>query len=343
VVFCSNDYLGLKHHPALALAAQEALSLGTGAGASRLISGTTALHHQAEEALARLTARPEALLGSSGYALNVGALACLLGPEDVVYSDALNHASVIDGLRLSRARVRRYPHADPDALRALVLAEGPARRRWVVTETLFSMDGDLCPLNEISALCKEHDLYLYTDEAHALGVLGPEGGGCCREKNVQPAVLLGTLGKALGGAGAFVAGESALRSWLWNRCRATVFSTAVAPPTAAVALAAARLAPTLDALRARLFRHRRHLAEALSRLGIPTHGDPRTPIIPIPLKDETTALQASRRLLDNGLFVQAIRPPTVPRGGSRLRITLSAAHTDEDLEALVHHLPACLS
>ncbi|MBI5515052.1 MAG: 8-amino-7-oxononanoate synthase [Deltaproteobacteria bacterium] len=342
VVFCSNDYLGLKDHPTLLQAASEALRHGVGSGASRLISGNLSLHERAEQSLASLVGLPAALLGSSGYAMNVGALACLLGPEDVVYSDQLNHASLIDGLRLSRARVRVFPHGDTDALRQLVSRENPCRRRWVVTESLFSMDGDLCPIEELQQLSLHHDLLLYTDEAHAIGVLGPRGQGLCRARNIVPAVLLGTLGKALGGSGAFLAGSPELRAWLWNRCRSTVFSTAVTPSAAAVALAAATLAPTLDTLRARLSRHRRRLGDALKRLGIPSGGDPETPIVPIPLKDERATLTASQRLLERGLFLQAIRPPTVPRGGSRLRLTLSAAHTDEDIDALLHHLPACL-
>ncbi|MEZ4407652.1 MAG: aminotransferase class I/II-fold pyridoxal phosphate-dependent enzyme [Polyangiales bacterium] len=229
-VFCSNDYLGLREHPSLAAAVRDALAAyGTGVGASRLISGHTHLHEQAEQSLADLVGLPAALLASSGYALNVGALAALMGPDDLVFSDALNHASLIDGIRLSRARTVIVPHNDLAALETLLRDAPPARRRWMVTESLFSMDGDLPDLVALREVTARYGVALYVDEAHAVGVIG-DGGGLCRHLGVVPECLVGTLGKALGASGAFIAGSPSLKSFLWNRCRAFVFSTGLAPP-----------------------------------------------------------------------------------------------------------------
>jgi 8-amino-7-oxononanoate synthase len=339
VVFCTNDYLGLRHHPDLAAAATRAVTEhGTGTGASRLVSGNLDLHDQAEAALADLVGRPAALLVSSGFAANAGALPSLLGPDDVVFSDALNHASTVDGCRLSRARVVIVPHADPDALAREVARHRPFRRGWVVTESLFSMDGDLAPLPAIRALCDREGLYLYVDDAHALGVFGDRGEGACGALGIATDVLVGTLGKALGTAGAFLAGSESLRLYLWNRCRSFVFSTGVAPPVAAAALEAARLVQRQPQLRATLQRNIAHLRSALARRGLPTAGHPAAPILPLVLGEETRALALSARLQDDGFFVQAIRPPTVPRGTARLRITVSAAHTPEEIDGLVDAL-----
>lgn len=336
VVFCSNDYLGLRFDPRLREAARRVLEThGTGTGASRLVSGNHDLHEHTERTLAALVNRPAALLASSGFAANVGALSCLLGPDDVVFSDALNHASIIDGCRLSRARVVVYPHGDHAALAREIPRQRPFRRGWVVTESLFSMDGDLAPLPELRALCDREGLFLYVDEAHALGTFGPHGQGVTATLGLATDVLVGTLGKALGSQGAFVAGTESLRLYLWNRCRSFVFSTGLCPPAVAAACEAAHIIRHDTALRARLQDNLRHLREALRDLGLPIGGHPESPILPLVVGEETRALALSQRLRDEGFFVQAIRPPTVPRGTARLRITVSAAHTHEDIAGLV--------
>lgn len=339
IVFCGNDYLGLRFDRRLAdAAAAAAASHGTGAGASRLVSGHTDEHERTEQALAELVRQPAALLTSSGFAANAGAIPALAGADDVVFSDALNHASIVDGCRLSRARVAVYPHADLDALKAQIERHRPFRRAWVITESIFSMDGDAAPLRVLRALCDANELGLYVDEAHALGLIGPEGAGLAAETGTAVEVLLGTLGKSLGAAGAFIAGTESLRLLLWNRCRSFVFSTGLPPPVAAAARTAAHLVRTDGSLAERLHSNIRLAREALARVGLPIGGDPRAPILPLVLGNEARALALSRALLEDGLFVQAIRPPTVPRGTARLRITLSAAHTPEQIEALAESL-----
>jgi 7-keto-8-aminopelargonate synthetase-like enzyme len=241
--FCSNDYLGLAGDPRIAAAARSALeSHGFGAPSSRQISGTTDLHRAAESAFAIFVKTPRALLYSSGYAANVGALPALLGADSVVFSDELNHASLIDGCRLSRARIHVYRHLDLDHLAALIHRHrADAPRALLVTESVFSMEGDLAPLAELRALSDRHELGFYVDEAHALGVLGPEGRGACAAAGVTPDLLIGTLGKALGSVGAFAAGRDATIALLENRSRSLVFSTATPPSLAAAALCALEL------------------------------------------------------------------------------------------------------
>lgn len=340
IVFCSNDYLGLAAHADLQLAAREALtSFGVGAGASRLISGTHPAHHAAERELAAWVGLPAALLFSSGYAANVGSLSTLLTRGDVAFSDQLNHASLIDGLRLSRARVHVYEHRDVDHLATLLREHRPeAGRAWIVTDAIFSMDGDLAPLRDLRALADTHDAGLYVDEAHALGVLA-DGRGACHAAGVRPDALLGTLGKAAGVAGAFVAGSDALRRLLENRARSYVFSTAVPPSLAATVTAGARLARHADARRGVLRRHAERLRSALADQGwsLP-HGE--GPIVPVMIGDADETMRLSAELLRRGFFVQGIRPPTVPPGTSRLRIVPTAAHTDAQLDGLIAAMAA---
>lgn len=335
VVFCSNDYLGLAAHPELVATAQAGLAAhGLGAGASRLISGTHTAHRECERAMAAWVERPAALLFSTGYAANLGALGALLGPDDVAFSDRLNHASLIDGLRLSRARVHIFDHADPGHLEILLRthrAEG--RRALIVTDTVFSMDGDLAPLGALRELADAHDAGLYVDEAHALGVLGG-GRGACAEQGIRPDVLLGTLGKASGVAGAFVAGSESLRQLLENRARSYVFSTAPPPALAVAATRAAALILDADAERARVHAHAERIRAALRTAGWTVPGG-RTPIIPLLVGDPARTMELSRRLLEEGYFVQGIRPPTVPEGSSRLRIVPTAAHTDAQVSGLL--------
>lgn len=336
VLFCSNDYLGLGADPRLVAACHAALdAYGVGAGASRLISGTCSAHREAEDRLAVFVDLPAALLFSTGYAANVGTLSALLGRGDVAFSDRLNHASLIDGLRLSRASVQVYPHGDVEALERLLRRHrGSARRAWVVTDAVFSMDGDRAPLPRLRELCDRYDAGLFVDEAHALGVLG-RGRGLSHELDVRPDVVVGTLGKAMGVAGAFAAGPAELRALLESRARSYVFSTAPPPLLAAAVTVAVELVAAADAERHRLRRHTTRLHAALRGQGWDVSSDGTTPILPILIGDAGQTMARSAALLERGLFVQGIRPPTVPPNTSRLRIVPTAAHTDTHVDALI--------
>ena len=347
--FCSNDYLGLAGHPALAKAATDAAEReGFGASAARLLSGDLPAHRGLEDRLAAFLGRQAALVFPTGYQTNLGVVTALAGPDDVIVSDALNHASLIDGCRLSRARVAVYPHADADAAARLLAEAGGARRRLLVTESLFSMDGDAAPLAALADAADAHDAVLIVDEAHAFGVLGPRGRGLCAAAGVEPDVLIGTLGKAVGAAGGFVAGAHVLRDFLVNRARTFIFTTALPPAVAAAATASLDLLDGAegDQRRAHLSAHVGWLAVQLAALRpgglpgfIPCSG---SPILPFVLGSEARALAVSAELAHRRIFVPAIRPPTVPVGSARLRITLSAAHDQRDLEALVDALAGVL-
>lgn len=336
LLFCSNDYLGLANHPRLIQAAHEALNrYGVGAAASRLISGTMTPHREAEQNLAALVGQPSAILYSSGYAANVGTLSTLARPGDLILSDALNHASLIDGCRLSRARIEVYRHADPEHLRALLDEKRSAHpRAFVVTDGLFSMDGDRAPLASLREIADRYDASLIVDEAHSLGVLGEGGSGACAEAGVRPDVFIGTLGKAFGCAGAFAAAGPAVIDLLRNRARSFVFSTAPPPATAAVAAAAAELVRGADDRRARLRRHSLRLRAGLRELGYQVPDDD-TPIVPVMIGDPRQTMRISNDLLESGFFVHGIRPPTVPEGTSRLRLVPTAGHEDDHIERLL--------
>lgn len=314
VSFASNDYLGLTQHPAVIAAAHDALDrYGTGTGSARLIVGGRPLHAELEHELAAWKRQERALLFPTGFAANLGVLSVLGGPGVTICSDELNHASIVDGCRLARARVEVYAHGDLDHLDKL-LAE--ADRAVVVTDTVFSMDGDLADVGTLSSLCASRGALLVLDEAHA--VLDP--------RDVEGDVLhIGTLSKALASLGGFVAGPASLIDLLVNRARPFIFTTASTPADSAAALAALRIVRSAegDALRARL-------RSRIDRLR-PSHP---SPIVPVVLGDEQRALDAARSLLDQGLLVPAIRPPTVPPGTSRLRVALSATHTDDQVDRL---------
>lgn len=329
--FSSNDYLGLANHPAVrAACAAGAEEHGVGSGASRLLAGDSQAHHALERELARWLGSERALLFGSGYAANLGIAAALAGPGDVIFSDRLNHASLIDGCRLARAKTVVYPHADAQALRQLLRAH-PARRQLVLTEAVFSMDGDRAPLAELAQICEASAAALVVDEAHAIGVLGPGGAGLCVEEGVESAVAvrMGTLGKALGTFGAFAAASSAVADLLLHRSRTLIYSTSLPPPICAAARAAIPLASAAD-LREKLRRNVRRFSDGLRRLGIP--GRASSPIFPVILGPAERALEASSELRRRGFLVKAIRPPTVPQGTSRLRFSLCAAHDDEHID-----------
>lgn len=340
--FASNDYLGLATHPVLVRAAQDAAErYGTGAGAARLLGGEGPTHLALERALAGLVSLPAALLFPTGYHANVGVLSALAGPEDLIVSDALNHASIIDGCRLSRARVVVYAHADPNAAADALATPGSFRRRILATESLFSMDGDRAPLAALRDAANRHQAILLVDEAHALGVLGPSGSGLCRAEAIAPDVLVGTLGKTFGAAGGFVAGSNHLRSYLINRARPFIFTTAPPPPVAAAALAGVDLASGSagDDLRSKAHANARALRHLLGPLGRVPPGA-RDLIIPYLLGTEATALDAAKRLRADGLLTFAVRPPTVPEGTCRLRITVSASHLESEIKRLASALGA---
>ena len=327
--FASNDYLSLAGDPRLA---PEALG---GAGASRLIVGNHREHVALEAALADWLQCSGARLFNSGYAANVGTVAALVGAGDIVFSDELNHASIIDGCRLSRAEIVVVPHRD---LRALehALQTRTGRRKLVISETLFSMDGDIADVVALAALAKRHEAALMLDEAHAIGVYGPEGRGVAAQHGVVPDLLVGTCGKALGGFGAFVATTRAIAELLWNRARSLVFSTGLPP---AVADSARRAIEIVrggegDERRRSLELNARSLRRDVPGLG----GDPTSPIAPLIVGDDRTAIQLTSRLLDAGVYAQGIRPPTVPVGTSRLRISVCSGHSQTDLATLVDAL-----
>ncbi len=340
VNFSSNDYLGLANDGAVVAAAQAALARhGTGAGASRLIVGDSRAHRALERALAGFERTEAALVFSSGYAANLGVLSALAGPADVVFSDALNHASLIDGCRLARAQVVVYPHRDVAALEALV-ARHPGRRRLVVTDAVFSMDGDRAPLGALRALCDAQGLALMVDEAHATGVLGPTGAGLCELEGVRADVLMGTLSKALGGVGAYVAGSAAQRELLVNAARSFVFSTALPPAVCAAAETALAVVREDGARRERLWGNIRAFAAGLRALGLEAQED--SAVFAVVLGTPERALAAAAALREEGLLVKAIRPPTVPPGTSRLRFALSAAHTQAQVAHAVEALGRAL-
>ncbi|HVJ19099.1 MAG TPA: aminotransferase class I/II-fold pyridoxal phosphate-dependent enzyme [Polyangiaceae bacterium] len=332
----SNDYLGL----AASIVSRETLSawgVSAGSGASRLIHGTRAPHLELEHQLADWVRQPSALLFASGYAANAGLLSALGVPGSLIISDALNHASLIDGCRLSRATVRVVPHLDLAAVeRELERARTP--NRWVVTESYFSMDGDGPDLPALRALCDRYEAGLVVDEAHALGVFGPEGAGRCLAQGVRPDVLVGTLGKAVGVHGAFVAGSSTLRRYLWNRARSFVFSTAPSPALAALALLHVKHVRAAEDLRATLAERSAQLREALAPRGLPPLEHSFGPIVPLVLGDNESVLTATAALATRGILVQGIRPPTVPKGSARLRLTVSASMSSTDVERLAKAL-----
>jgi len=330
---CSNNYLGLANHPALREAAIQAIDrYGCGSGASRLISGNMALHEELEEKIAALKGTEAALVFNSGYQANTGILTALVGEGDVVFSDALNHASIIDGCCLSRAKIVVYPHCDVRQLEE-ELERAPAKsRKLIVTETLFSMDGDEAPLAEIVGLAERCGAMVMVDEAHGTGVFGPNGAGVVSKLGLGDhiPVQMGTLGKALGGFGAYVAGSRALCELLINRCRSFIFTTSLPPAVLAMAIAAIELLYKEPQRRLALWHNCRALKEGLKKLGF-SLGRSQSQILPLIIGDAQECMAFSERLLQKGIFAQGIRPPTVPPGTSRLRITLMATHTHEQL------------
>ena len=333
VLFSSNDYLGLSQHPRVREAtAQAALERGMGNRGSALICGYSDWHRALEDELADLKAAEDALLFPTGFAANLGLLSALASPETVFFSDALNHASIIDGCRLSRCPVRIYRHGDVDHLESLLRAES-ATRKVIVSDSLFSMDGDVAPLKELAELKVRFGAQLVLDEAHATLILGKRGGGLAEAVGVQEVVdfQVGTLSKAVGALGGFVACSSKHRSWLLNTARSFIFSTALPAPVVAAARMALEVHRHDPGLQARLW-------ERIEQLGLAMGCELQGPIAPVLLGAEQRALDASRALMERGFHVNPIRPPTVPEGTSRLRIALCSEHLPSDIESLCFEL-----
>ena len=340
--FCSNDYLGLAAHPRVVEALQRgAQEFGVGSGASHLVCGHGLPHHQLEEQLAEFTGRPRALLFSSGYAANIGVLTTLLQKGDRVFEDRLNHASLLDGGLYSGARFRRFPHNDVAALGGFLgRSDAPS---LVVVDGVFSMDGDTAPLGELAELCSRHAAWLMVDDAHGFGVLGSHGAGSTEAAGLDAGsvpVLMGTLGKALGTAGAFVAGSDTLIESLIQSARNYIYTTAMPPAVAAATLVSLQLVRDEPWRRDHLASLVRRFRSGADQLGMPLL-DSHSAIQPVIVGDAGRAMELSGRLRESGLLVGAIRPPTVPVGTSRLRITLSAAHSEQQVDQLLEQLELC--
>jgi len=334
VQLSSNNYLGLAHHPRLNAAAQEAIEkYGTGAGASRLICGNLELNTILEHNLARLKKKEDALLFSTGYMANCGVLSALVSEGDVIFSDEFNHASIIDGCRMSRAEVKVYPHKDMSALEKLLKESQHHPHRLIVTDGIFSMDGDIAPLPHVVPLAQKYGCMVMVDDAHATGVLGEQGGGTGEYFDLEDEIdiSMGTLGKALGGFGAFVAGSHQLKEFLINRARSFIFTTALPPAVIASGIAALELLEEEPEIRMKLWENVAFFRKGIKTLGFTT-GESETQIIPLIVGDPALTMQMGELLFEEGVFVQGIRPPAVPRGSSRLRITLMATHTQGQLE-----------
>ena len=336
--FASNDYLGQAGDPRVAEAARAAIAdVGVGSRASALVAGRSAYHVQLEQTLARFEGQEAAMLFPTGYAANVGAITALVEEEDVVFCDRLNHASLIDGCRLSGAKLRVFRHSDLETLERELHKARESRRRLIVTDAIFSMDGDVAPLRELCDLAERFEADVLVDEAHGTGVFGECGRGVCEQLGVEQrvAVRVGTLSKAIGTLGGFVAGPQSLVDWLWNKARPQVFSTALPPAICAAATTSVEIIQNEPELRQRLLRNCELVRRALAERGIEVLPNSVGPILPIVMRDAEAVLNAQRELEERGCLVAAIRPPTVPNGTSRLRISLSSAHDESALNSLV--------
>lgn len=339
LLLCSNNYLGLAGHPLLKEAAILAIEqYGAGSGSARLVSGNMGLHEALESRLAAFKESEAALLFNSGYAANIGIIPAVVGKEDVIFSDQFNHASIVDGARLSSATIVRYPHNDMAALRQLMAAHPAKGRRLIVTEGVFSMDGDMAPLPDIVAIKREFGAILMVDDAHGAGVLGANGRGSAELCGVTDGIDLqiGTLGKALGSFGAYAAVSRELFDYLVNRARSFIFSTSLPPSVLAASLSAIDLVDSSEgaALREKLAAHGRRFRAALQAAGFEATGSA-PHIVPIFVGEAEPTMEFTRRLLVEGLFIQGMRPPTVPSGRCRLRCTLMATHAEAELEHAV--------
>lgn len=334
VMLSSNNYLGLANHPRLKKASIDAtLVYGTGSGASRLISGNMEIHQTLEKELALFKGTERALLFNSGYQANIGAISALAGEGDLILSDKLNHASIVDGCRLSRAEVRIYEHLNMDSLERILKRSSRFKKRLILTDSVFSMDGDIAPLPDIVDLAEKYSALLMVDDAHGTGVLGEKGKGAIEHFGLwgKVAIQMGTLSKALGSFGAYIAGSRDLIDYLVNKARSFIYTTALPPSVCVSSLAALKILEEKPELVSQLKKNAVYFREGMNGLGysIP---DGETPIIPLILGNPDTTMGVAQSLFDEGVYVQGIRPPTVPDGTSRLRITMMATHTKKELD-----------
>lgn len=337
--FCSNNYLGLADDSRLSDAALECMKeQGFGAGASRLVCGNMTAHQKLEAKLTDFKGTQSALLFSSGYMANVGIISSLFGRGDMIYSDRLNHASIIDGIQLSRAKMRRYPHCDLKGLETMLKQDFCGGKRAIITDSIFSMDGDAAPLKELAALAQKYDCVFMIDEAHALGVFGEKGEGLAHHLGVadQIDIHMGTLSKAGGSFGAYCCGSKPLIDFLINTARSFIYTTGMPPSTAAAGLKAIEIIEGDGTGRKKLWENTRYMLAQLKMIGFQT-GRSQSPVIPIIIKDARLTVTFSQELFKRGIYVSAIRPPTVPKGTARLRLTVMATHTKEELDYTLNH------
>jgi 8-amino-7-oxononanoate synthase len=333
VMLGSNNYLGLANHPKVKEAAVDAVRrFGTGCAGSRLLNGTLSLHEALEVKLAHFIGKPAAVTFSTGFQVNLGVISCLLDRGDVVYLDKQDHACIIDGARLSFARVRKFEHNDPDELRRLMTADTGARGRLVVVDGVFSMEGDIAPLPQIVKVAREHEAAVMVDDAHGVGVLGPHGRGTAEHFDLEADVhlVMGTFSKSLASIGGFIAGEREVVAHIRHAARSLIFSAALAPASVAAVSAALDILVDEPERREQLWRNTRFLKDGLSSLGFST-GDSRTPVIPIIVGDDQRAFRMTRRLEEEGVFVNPVVSPATPRGRALLRTSCMATHTEEHL------------
>ena len=340
--FCSNNYLGLADDPRLREAAVECIQKeGVGSGASRLICGNMAAHRELEATIARFKGAESCLVFSTGYMANVGIISSVFGRDDMIFCDRLNHASIIDGIILSQAKFKRYPHSDMEALEEMLRTTTGFRRRGIITDSVFSMDGEIAPLDKITELARKYDCLVMIDEAHALGVTGKNGKGLAEHFGVEDRIdiQMGTLSKAAGSFGAYCCGSKELIEFLVNKARSFIYTTALPPAVAAASQKAIEIIRDEPMLRQKLWVNTDYFQKAIVAMGFNTLLS-QTPIIPIVVGEPAVAVEFSRRLLEQGIFVSAIRPPTVPQNTARLRLTVMATHTRQDLDYVLEKLRA---
>lgn len=335
--FCSNNYLGLADDPRLgAAAAASIITEGFGSGASRLVCGNLSSHSRLEEKIAEFKGTERALLFSTGYMANVGIISSLYNRGDMIFSDKLNHASILDGILLSGAEYKRYAHVDMESLEAMLRAAPPLVKKLIITDSVFSMDGDIAPLPAIVALAKKYSCTVMVDEAHGLGVLGKNGKGAVEHLGLegQVDIQMGTFSKAAGSFGAYCCGSSQLIDFLINKARSFIYTTGLPPSVAAASLKGLEVIEQEPQRREQLWKNTGLVLKALKEMGFETLNT-QTPIIPIVVKEASLSVRFSEKLLEDGIFVSAIRPPTVPANTARLRVTVMATHTPEDLNKLL--------
>ena len=338
--FCSNNYLGLADDERVGQAAIDCIQKeGFGSGASRLVCGNMASHRQLEQCLSQFKGTEDCLIFNTGYMANLGIISSIFNRNDIIFSDRLNHASIIDGVQLSQSEWKRYPHRDMTALEEMLKSSVSYAQRCIITDSVFSMDGDLAPLDQIVTLARKYNCLVMIDEAHALGVMGENGKGLAQYFGVENEIdiQMGTLSKGVGSFGAYCCGSSSLISYLINKARSFIYTTGMPPSTAAASLKALEIIKNTPQRRKQLWENTQCVHDALKNMGFDTM-DSQTPIIPILVKESNIAVDFSKRLFEQGVFVSAIRPPTVPQNTARLRLTVMATHTQEQISYLLEQL-----